>query len=184
MGLRWIIGLVLFAYFLLTTVLLVAYCRPLHSIFGGNTELHQDVLEYFDYKTELPANFTQREVSHLNDVRVLLFQIRLSWFLAGILVAIFCMLTKKRAEILEGLTIAGRILIGFSVLGVVGVLIFTPLFNAFHGIFFKSGSWVFPAQSTIIQLFPFAYFFWAYVVILVALAIEGGFLCWLRRRIG
>ena len=69
------------------------------------------------------------------------------------------------------------------VLGAVaGLLNFDALFTWFHGLFFAAGTWEFPADSLLIEVFPEPFWstaaaVWAGLVLLGAgiLAVAGGF---------
>lgn len=45
-----------------------------------------------------------------------------------------------------------------ALLAAAAIAAFPPLFDTLHRILFAPGSWLFPAESTLIQLFPFSFF--------------------------
>jgi hypothetical protein len=133
--------------------------------------------------------FDEQAVSHLVDVREVLRPVRtVTLVLSGVLLL---------WGILRARTPSGRRAVGAAVrgagalacgaLGLVvcaGVFDFDLLFAQFHGLFFEPGTWVFPPDALLIQVFPLR--FWtsagvawgAGVLLLAAGAIIAG------RRIG
>ncbi len=109
------------------------------------------------------AAFGSDEVVHMEDVRVVV-QGALALWLAG-LVVLVASLTWVRTR--EGSDAVGRALRGGAVatvvaLGMVGLLAlisFDTFFRGFHDLLFEPGSWEFPADSTLIALYPSR--FWA-----------------------
>ena len=66
-----------------------------------------------------------------------------------------------RPAVVRVLRVAGLSSIAFPlVVGVAGALSFDLLFAGFHSLFFAAGTWTFPYDSLLIQLFPEE--FWVY----------------------
>jgi len=101
---------------------------------------------------------TLAEKRHLLDVRRLFATIEQScyWVLAG---SVVLLIGQRRAT--------GQVLRASGYLGITSVLLlllllmsgFLPLFVLLHTLLFPVGTWVFPADSSLIQLFPLDYFF-------------------------
>jgi len=118
---------------------------------------------------ELPARVGAREgfdesaVAHLEDVRDVIRLARAATVLLAIVVAVVSFLAvraRRTRELAEVLVRAGFVTVALPlVAGVAGALSFDAVFTAFHGLFFESGTWTFPADSLLIQVFPEA--FWA-----------------------
>ena len=112
---------------------------------------------YFDYD----------QVSHLDDVRILLEKILLTLY-AAISLFIFFMLVlffikRNFSGFLKSLS---KVFIISSSFMLVFLLIlyflgnnFWLLFERFHFIFFPQGNWAFPEGSLIITIFPFGFFY-------------------------
>jgi uncharacterized membrane protein len=67
---------------------------------------------------------------------------------------------RGRRAIAKALSWAGLGILGAAVLVIaVGAVDFEGLFAAFHSLFFEAGTWVFPYDSLLIQVFPLP--FWA-----------------------
>jgi integral membrane protein (TIGR01906 family) len=117
----------------------------------------------------LPARVEGREgfesaaVSHLEDVRDVLRLARIVTGLIAVTLAAWIAWALSRTRFRD----VGEALRYGALVGVVGVSIaiafaivdFDTFFTAFHGLFFADGTWTFPGDSLLIQLFPEP--FWA-----------------------
>ena len=104
------------------------------------------------------AGFDPGAVAHLVDVRTVLSGARVvTGLLAAVLaVAIGFEVARKRTDLLaDGLFAGAIITVVFVALAVVaGTMNFDAFFSAFHGLFFKAGTWTFPYDSLLIETFP------------------------------
>lgn len=113
---------------------------------------------------ELPAvvdgrpGFDQAAVSHLIDVRKVLAAARL---ITGILAAALAVglaveVARKRTDRIADTLMAGAICSAALVVlcFIAATSNFDAFFAWFHGLFFKSGTWTFPSDSLLIQVFP------------------------------
>lgn len=102
--------------------------------------------------------FDAAAVGHLMDVRAVLADARLATGIAALLLATYTGLcvTRGRVDRLRaGMRAAALMIVLVVVLAAVAALTdFSAFFAGFHGLFFKSGSWTFPADSLLIRLFP------------------------------
>ena len=127
-------------------------------------------------------NFVERY--HLLDVRQLFTQI--SDLFYGVLAVSVLLLGLQRRFA------QGRVLVRTGYLGLAAILLpgvvmllggFVPLFIFLHTLLFPEGTWVFPDDSPLIQLFPLAYFFRFGMVYVGALVlIFAGLLVWGKLR--
>lgn len=114
-------------------------------------------------ETGATRGFDDRAIEHLADVRHVLLGAR--WTTLGL-----CVLSalglgllwrwggrRRLVEALRWAAIISAILPLFT--GAVAFLWFDAFFVAFHSLFFEAGTWVFPADSLLIRLFPEP--FWA-----------------------
>lgn len=128
----------------------------------------RETLVFFKGKGELPLDFfLPDEESHMNDVRGVMGKIDVFWkasilllitSIAAILAIFKRCGIKKAAEVFSKTAFAVT-----AALGIIGILMlskinFEPLFIGFHRIFFPGGNWTFPPDSTIIMMFPEAFF--------------------------
>jgi integral membrane protein (TIGR01906 family) len=102
--------------------------------------------------------FNQRELSHMQDVKVVVTGMR--YALAGtaltLLIATIFLVTKGNPKTaLKAYSIGSWALIGLIGGIIIFVLIsFNQLFTWFHQLFFASGTWTFYTSDTLIRLFP------------------------------
>ena len=119
--------------------------------------------ESFELKNNLPY-FTQNEISHLEDVRVLFNKIFLAYYicLALTIVSIAFLIEKNKRKFLKNLSllmiIPSAVLISLLLILYLFGQNFLPLFDKFHTIFFPQGNFAFPADSTLITLLPLGFF--------------------------
>ncbi|PKQ20746.1 MAG: hypothetical protein CVT66_03315 [Actinobacteria bacterium HGW-Actinobacteria-6] len=102
--------------------------------------------------------FDDSSVTHLVDVRKVILAARWITVLATILLGVVAAEALSRGElrgVSGGLRTAGWSMAGLVVLlGILGTVDFDSFFSAFHGVFFKAGTWTFPADAMIIRIFP------------------------------
>ncbi|MFK0040931.1 TIGR01906 family membrane protein [Paenarthrobacter sp. NPDC090517] len=112
--------------------------------------------------------FTDSEVSHMADVKLVI----LSSFGAGLLlivlsiIAILYLRKRSTGGIRRGL-FAGSIVTLVIIIGlaVLAVLSWQQFFTEFHRIFFANGTWTFSLEDTLIRLFPGQFWIDAGIVI-------------------
>ena len=102
--------------------------------------------------------FDQRAVSHLLDVRSALRAGRLATGAAALALAVWIGIgaARKRWDALaRGIEAGGWVTLVFVLAaGLFMALGFDRAFEQFHGLLFEEGTWIFPADSLLIQLFP------------------------------
>jgi integral membrane protein (TIGR01906 family) len=107
--------------------------------------------------------FDAAAVAHLVDVRNVISGARTVTGVLAALVAAWLVLAiaLRRFDLIPPALFAGAAGCAAIVLfvGMAGFLNFEALFTWFHGLFFSAGTWEFPADSLLIQVFPEA--FWA-----------------------
>lgn len=102
--------------------------------------------------------FNQREISHLEDVRVVTRGALAVWY-ATLLLALglggWAKAGNWGADFLRGLQRGGRLAVALVAgLGAFAALAFWQFFTLFHGLFFEGDSWLFLYSDTLIRLFP------------------------------
>jgi len=136
------------------------------------------------------AAFTERELSHMEDVRSIfgvLLRGQLVVLVGLVLVGLGLARTRHRHLVPRGLLAGGFATLGVAALAVPFVLLgFDRFFTRFHELFFDDDSWRFSTRDTLIRIYPEQ--LWQDVSILVALltvvqAVVLAFLArwWLRR---
>lgn len=134
--------------------------------------------------------FTERELSHMHDVRVVFRRaLRLQTVLAALLlvVAIALWRTRYRTLVPAGVAVGGIATLVFAVVMVPFVLLgFDGVFVRFHELFFDGDSWRFSSRDTLLRIYPERFWMDTSVVI-AALVVAQSLLCavlgtfWLRR---
>ncbi len=102
--------------------------------------------------------YNQREISHMVDVKILLQQTLMIFYilLAIYLLIILWHVFRKQVHLLWNALSKG----GWITLGLIGAILvavvvsFDALFTAFHKVFFAGDTWLFRYSDTLIRLFP------------------------------
>jgi integral membrane protein (TIGR01906 family) len=102
--------------------------------------------------------FDEAAVQHLLDVRAVMLGARAATGVAAAVLAVWLALAvarKRWRPLTRGMRAGAGIIVGILGLSVAAAFLdFSAFFAAFHGLFFKSGTWLFPADSLLIRLFP------------------------------
>lgn len=122
--------------------------------------------------------FTERELSHMQDVKGVTQGFLLLWHLDITLLALLGVWAWRGdwlAAYGQGLRRGGWLTLGLAVIaGVIGTVgasgsgdLFWTFFSDFHGLFFKGDSWLFEYSDTLIRLYPLK--FWEDAVLYIGL---------------
>jgi integral membrane protein (TIGR01906 family) len=102
--------------------------------------------------------YNQRELDHMHDVKVLVQQMLVAWWIVGIgLVGLGIWAWRANwlrhfwRSISRGGFITTALILGILLLVMVS---FNALFTGFHRIFFEGNTWIFLYSDTLIRLFP------------------------------
>ena len=148
-----IFSLVFPLFLLLLSYLLVVAFYPL-------TSEQQTVFQFLDGKKELAINYTTAEISHLQDVAVVMNNVNIAFYVLAIMVGGILVYSWKRRDLLQSMLRYGGLatisLLCFLLLLL--VIDFNWLFTLFHQLFFPQGNWQFAAGSLLIQTFPLGFF--------------------------
>lgn len=113
--------------------------------------------------TRLTGGFDEAASSHLVDVRDVLLGARALTLAAAAIGAVllaFALARRRYRAIAWSLTAGALVVLVVAVVSAVfGAVDFEAFFAAFHGLFFRAGTWTFPADALLIRLFPER--FWA-----------------------
>ena len=132
--------------------------------------------------------FKEREVSHMQDVRVVtagMYFVQVALLLAGAMALTALALGEPRTA--AGALLRGAVLtIGLLVVLVILVLTgFDSFFTTFHRVFFSGDTWLFNYTDTLIRMYPVQLWFDAATIIGVTSIIEAtvlGGMAWLWSR--
>jgi integral membrane protein (TIGR01906 family) len=124
----------------------------------------KNVFYFLEGREELSNEFSEREYSHLLDVRNAVLMTKV-FFIAMILLSVFLLLIIRRSKNFDLKNFSKYLLIYLSALTFFTLILFifvrmnfSYAFSIFHSIFFKPETWIFDYDSLIIQLFPESYF--------------------------
>ncbi len=148
------------------------------------------VLQEARFADGAPA-FTEREISHMQDVRVLtqrIYAAQVILFVAA--VAAIVILARQRSTrraapdaLLTGSIVTVALLLALVIFVFAG---FDTFFTDFHRLFFSGDSWLFLNTDTLIRLYPPQFWFDAATAIGLASMVEaaalGAVAWWWRRR--
>ena len=116
--------------------------------------------------------FNGRELSHMQDVKVVTQGALRVWYTGVALLAAlgtWAWFGKWQPAYRQGLRRGGWLMIGLvGGIALFGAVAFWQLFTLFHGLFFEGDSWLFLYSDTLIRLFPLQFwqdaFLWAGVI--------------------
>ena len=120
--------------------------------------------------------FDERAVSHLEDVRGVVAGTRTAAGLSALALAgwvVWSGAKKRWALAARGVETGGWTVLGaVGLAGLFALVGFDRAFDAFHGLLFEEGTWLFPVDSLLIRLFPEA--FWMTAGVSVGVLATGG----------
>lgn len=126
---------------------------------------HTIKVRYSDESISTVASFRPEEISHLDDVRILLVRIFILYCVSIILFVImtFLLIEKNIKNFIRNLGLIFTISSSFMLLFIIILYFlgenFPVLFDNFHKVFFPQGNYTFPGGSLIITLFPSGFFY-------------------------
>ncbi len=140
---------------------------------------YQDKLDgqirYADVSRSSVAFFTENEISHMVDVRDLIFKILLLFYVSLtvliLLLTLLLVLERKHIKKLKGTGLvfvisSSVVLFIFMILYILSMN-FSHLFDNFHLLFFPQGNFMFDSNSLLITLFPFNFFYQYFINLVI-----------------
>ncbi len=104
------------------------------------------------------AAFDGPAVSHLEDVRAVITGARIATGIAASILAAwigFGVARHRWSALADGMRTGGWLAAGLAALAIAAAVTdFDVFFTAFHGVFFRSGTWRFASDSMLIRVFP------------------------------
>lgn len=132
------------------------------SKLGVNATAASGVISFVSGKSSLSGEFNYDESSHLEDVKRVLTTIKRLYYAAVIFLAaavIYLFRAKKFLKLMpKAFILSGSVSLLLLLILFVSSLSFSSLFSILHRPFFSSGTWLFPADSLLINLFPQQFF--------------------------
>jgi len=121
---------------------------------NSNTEINENILNYFQNKEELKFDFTEEESIHLKDVKSLIFKLNIILIILTILTILILILNKE--PISKQLIISGSITIAITL--ILSIINYQILFTTFHKLLFTNNYWLLPRETLLIQTYPSEFF--------------------------
>jgi len=124
------------------------------------------------------------ERSHMADVGGLVRILAALEVVAVVVLIVTARILHREPARRGRLLLAAALAIGVAavVLGLVFALAFETAFAAFHGIFFKAGTWQFGPDSNLIRLFPEPFWFEVSLLAGFSIVLSSALAIWLARR--
>lgn len=121
--------------------------------------------------------YTQRELGHMEDVKVVTRAAFFVLLFGGIAAAIISFVLWRnpatRRDFWQAVLSGGLLTIGILIIIILGaVFAWDYFFVTFHELFFSDGTWVFPYSDTLIRLFPEQ--FWFDIALTIGVMTIGG----------
>jgi integral membrane protein (TIGR01906 family) len=142
------------------------WSEPTISYLVNNNDI--SALEELEFEDGAPI-YNGRELSHMEDVKVLVFGMRVALVITIILLALISFLVVRmglKNRLWTAYNRGGWALVVFIGLILAFVaLSFSNLFTWFHQIFFESGTWQFYTSDTLIRLFPMRFWRDAFIFV-------------------
>jgi len=142
-------------------------------------------LEELNFEDGTPL-FTDRELSHMEDVKGVVSGMRVGLAAAMVILLILTVIANRyslRSEIIQAFYRGGWGIVGLiaAILFFVA-LSFNNLFTWFHQLFFESGTWLFYSSDTLIRLFPMRFWQDAFIFVGVLSLLMGAGIIWFAKK--
>ncbi len=141
--------------------------------------LNDEGIEYLEQQklSEGQPLYNERELSHMQDVKLLVRRAIITWYSTIALLILFGLFANQfdlSFPFWKAFARGGLWTVCLIVLIILGVLLsFSALFTAFHGIFFEGDTWLFSYSDSLIRLFPMRFWQDAFIIMGV-LSVIGG----------
>lgn len=146
------------------------------------------VIDYLHGSRQMNSSiFSQKEISHMADVKRFYERLQIVWMLAAFIVIISGALLYRQSQkaFFKALKYAAISTLLISLCFVFGALFFESTFERFHLLFFQPGSYVFSESELLPRLFPEKFFYDAFVSIIFLsslVAILALFVTYIQKR--
>lgn len=156
-----LILIIIFSIFAIDLPFMLAYQSTLVTLNFNNPE-QANTLNFLQNKEPLLVDYTEDEISHLNDVKRLM-RMASHYFVFVLVIEIFLLIAIyqiDKKQFYKPFLYGGMVSTAVLLLTLLWALVdFSSLFNLFHQIFFPMGNWIFPSTGKLVNLFPASFFF-------------------------
>lgn len=120
-----------------------------------------------------PKIFTEKEISHMGDVRDLYQKIIIILSISALIVVIsgYYLYKSSKKQFYDSLKYASIATLSIAIFFAIASLFFNSTFEVFHKIFFKGDSWLFSPQEILPVIFPEQFFFDSFATIFITILI-------------
>ncbi|MFH0977682.1 MAG: DUF1461 domain-containing protein [Candidatus Woesearchaeota archaeon] len=136
-----------------------------------NTSLGLNAIDFLNDRAQLNSTaFTEKEKSHMADVKEFVLDLRWAWIQAFTIAAVSLAGIYAKSKKLAGKAIrySAIAIIVTCVLFLIGNVFFSSTFDAFHRLFFKPGSYIFGEGEILPKLFPISFFLDSFAIIVAS----------------
>jgi integral membrane protein (TIGR01906 family) len=137
-----------------------------------------DIKNFYFKNIEFPDNYSEREKTHMQEVKDL---VNFALFLTLIALITSIILLKYEKPNLKTIGKALTIIPIISTLAII-ILPYQWVHDAIHLLIFKTDTWLLPANSTLIQTYPLNYFKEKYLLINIITIILGIILFFIKKK--
>ena len=165
--------MIIFCITLSIFLLLFSYKIALN--FSALENNQEKTIDFLYGSEDVGINYTSAEMSHLEDVKVVMKWIDYLFYSSLLLSTLVLTYFQRRKDILRKMLKYG----GITTISLSGTILLFSLisfnfaFTMFHKIFFPQGNWTFPKESLLIQTFPLDFFIGISGLILILTIILG-----------
>ncbi len=152
--------------FILSTLIIISIplfiiLLNINSTFYNEIEEHQDLDDFFNQDQPLSDDYTEKEKTHLQEIKDLLAKSSYIVSITFILITLSSLFlvkiekTKLLNSISTGTTLTLIITLIFIFLSTID---FSNFFTGFHILTFETNNWLLDSSTKLIQTFPLTYF--------------------------
>lgn len=156
-----LILIIIFSILAIDLPFMLAYESSLVTLHFTDAE-QTNTLNYLQNKEPLLVDYTEEEISHLEDVKRLMHFAN-NYFVFVLVIEIFLLVIIyqiDKKQFYKPFLYGGIISTAVLLLTLFWALLdFSSLFNLFHQIFFPQGNWQFPDTGKLVNLFTASFFY-------------------------
>ncbi|MBU5689663.1 MAG: DUF1461 domain-containing protein [Candidatus Aenigmatarchaeota archaeon] len=176
-----LIAVLVFLFIISINISILCF-EPIFSIINDNDDAI-NVLRYVNGQNFDLNFFTENEILHLNDVKIII-NIFKYYAKIGFVLLLLSIFTEKTKFVVNSIKISSILILSFSFFMLLySVFFFENFFTTFHKIFFPKGNWLFEYNSKLIQLFPLDFWYKIALIFILMNIFDGIILLYLHHSI-
>ena len=142
-----------FLLFLIPIFIILFNINALIFNYNYENDVHHNLIDFFNGK-ELKFDYTERELIHLYDVKLLINLLRVTIYILASIILLILIFNKEK--ILDVLLMSGLITIGIAL--ILSLINFNALFIKFHETLFTNNYWMLSSDTLLIKTYPIEFF--------------------------